>query len=158
MLKKEEKEIYLLFKGSLLLKGSISLLELVSGIAAFFIPISLLSSFAGLITQSEITEDPNSFFANHILSGAHTLTTLGTAYIGIYLISRGALKLGLIVALLKNKLWAYPWSLAVLGLFVMFQLYEIAKSQSLALIAVTLFDFIVMYFIWKEYTIVRKKT
>ncbi len=43
------------------------------------------------------------------------------------------------------------------GLFVIYQMYEISKTQSLALIAITIFDFSVMYFIWKEYGIVKGK-
>ena len=91
------------------------------------------------------------------MSSAETITTIGTLYIGLYLVNRGGVKLGLIVSLFKNKLWAYPWSLAALGCFVVYQLYEIVKTLSLAIIAVTLFDFAVMYFIWKEYLIVKKK-
>lgn len=153
----EEKEVYLWFKGSVLLKGAISLCEIIVGIVALCIPVHYIISFAEFITRSEIIEDPNSFLANHIVSGADTIAAIGTLYIGLYLISRGGIKLGLIVALLKNKLWAYPWSLGVLGCFVAYQLYEIPKTHSLALIAVTIFDFVVMYFIWKEYTIVKSK-
>jgi uncharacterized membrane protein len=151
----QEREIYLLFKGSLFLKGAISFFEIVFGTVALFIPVSAITTFAGFITQDEINEDPGNFLANHILSAAHLITTLGTVYIGLYLISRGLLKLGLIIALFKNKLWAYPWSLAVLGTFMIFQIYEIIKAHSLAVIIITLFDCVVMYSIWKEWHIVK---
>jgi uncharacterized membrane protein len=154
----EEKEVYLWFKTSVLIKGAISLFEIIVGLIVLFIPVHYFTSLAEFITRSEIIEDPNSFFANHIMSSAETITTIGTLYIGLYLISRGGIKLGLIVALLKNKLWAYPWSLGALGCFVAYQLYEIVKTHSLAIIAVTLFDFVVMYFIWEEYLIVKKKS
>jgi uncharacterized membrane protein len=153
-----EKEVYFLFKGSVLLKGAISLFEIVAGLVMLLIPVRYIPLIAEFITKNEITEDPQSFLANHIVGSAHAIAAIGTLYIGLYLISRGAIKLGLIVALLKNKLWAYPWSLAVLSFFVIYQLYEITKTHSLALIGVTLFDFIVMYFIWEEYTIVKKKS
>ncbi|BCG83133.1 hypothetical protein MesoLj113b_66750 [Mesorhizobium sp. 113-3-3] len=38
-------------------------------------------------------------------------------FYAFYLLSHGIVKLALVVALLKNKLWAYPSSLIVLGLF-----------------------------------------
>ena len=157
MNKQEEKEVYQWFKGSVLIKGAISLCEVIVGIVALCIPVHYIVSFAEFVTKGEIIEDPNSFFANHILAGADAITAIGTLYIGLYLISRGGIKLGLIVALLKNKLWAYPWSLALLSFFVIYQMYEIVKTHSLLIIAVTLFDGVVMYFIWKEYTIVKKK-
>lgn len=150
------KEIYQLFKVSILIKGAISLAEIIVGIVVLFIPASYFNTLAEMLTRGEIIEDPGNFFANHILSGGHALTAIGGIFIAIYLISRGAIKLGLIIALLKNKHWAYPWSLAVLGLFVVFQLYELVKTHSLGIIAVTMFDLIVMYFIWREYKIVKR--
>jgi uncharacterized membrane protein len=153
---KKDQEVYLLFKWSILLKGVISFAEIVVGVVVLFIPASFFTTFADTLTRGELTEEPTSFVANHILSSGHSLTAIGGAFIAIYLISRGAIKLGLIISLLKNKLWAYPWSLAVLSFFVVYQLYEITKTQSLAIIAITVFDFIVMYFIWKEYSIVKE--
>jgi uncharacterized membrane protein len=147
----------LLFKWSILLKGASSLAEILLGVVVLFIPASFFTSFADILTRGELAEEPTSFIANHFLTGAHSLTAMGGIFISLYLISRGAIKLGLIIALLKNKLWAYPCSLAVLALFVMYQLYEITKTHSLAIIAITIFDCIVMYFIWKEYTIVKKR-
>jgi uncharacterized membrane protein len=154
---KKDQEVYLLFKWSILLKGIISLFEILVGVVVLFIPASFFTSFADTLTRGELTEEPTSFIANHILSSGHSLTAVGGTFIALYLISRGAIKLGLIVALLKNKLWAYPWSLAVLSFFVAYQIYEITKTYSLAIIAITAFDFIVMYFIWKEYNIVKEK-
>jgi uncharacterized membrane protein len=151
------KEIYQLFKVSVLIKGAISLVEIVVGIIVLFIPITLFTTLAEILTRGELTEEPTSFVATHLVSGAHALTAVGGGIIAIYLMSRGAIKLGLIIALLKNKVWAYPWSLGVLGLFVLYQLYELVKTHSIAIIAVTLFDLIVMYFIWREYKIVKTR-
>ncbi len=147
---KKDQEIYLLFKWSIILKGIISFAEILAGVVALFIPASFFTSFADTLTKGELTEEPTSFIANHILSGAQSLTTIGGVFIAFYLISRGAIKLGLVIALLKNKLWAYPWSLFVLSCFVTYQLYEIVKTHSLAVITITVFDVIVMYLIGRE--------
>jgi len=148
-----EKEIYHLFTASILLKGAISLAEIVAGIVVLFIPLHIFTSFAEFLTQHYNSQG---FLLNHILTAIHMITTISGIYIAMFLISRGAIKLGLIFALLKNKLWAYPWSLGVLGLFVVYQTYEVLRLHSLGITAITIFDLIVMYFIWKEYQIVKK--
>ena len=32
----------------------------------------------------------------------------------------------LVAALLKNQLWAYPWTIAFLGIFIAYQLYRLS--------------------------------
>jgi uncharacterized membrane protein len=63
-----------------------------------------------------------------------------------------------VIALLKNKLWAYPWSLVVLGSFILYQIYRFTFTHSLALIVLTVFDLAVIWLIWREYQIVRTPT
>jgi uncharacterized membrane protein len=64
-------------------------------------------------------------------------------------------KVVLVAALLRNKLWAYPVSLVVLGLFIFYQLYRFSYTHSPALIALSVFDVLVIALIWHEYRIVR---
>jgi uncharacterized membrane protein len=131
----EEKNIDLGFNVSVGLKGLISVGEIVTAVLVLFIPASYLSS--------------------PLLSFAHDAPVSAAAYISIYLAVRGLIKLLLIWAMLVRRLWAYPASLAVLALFLAYQLYQIATTHSVILILVTLFDLVVMYFIWKEYQVLK---
>ena len=154
--KQEEKQIYQLFKLSILIKGVTSLFEIISGIVVFFIPVSDIERLASYIASKFSDGIVGSFVANQITSNAEGLVTLGTIFIGAYLVFRGGIKLGLIIALLKNKLWAYPWSLFIIGLFVVFQVFELIKTLHFGIIIVTTFDLIVMYLIWREWGIVKR--
>jgi uncharacterized membrane protein len=58
--------------------------------------------------------------------------------------------------LIRNKLWAYPASLLVLGLFSAYQLYRFSYTHSVGLIVLTVFDVIVMELIWHEYRLVSR--
>jgi uncharacterized membrane protein len=60
-------------------------------------------------------------------------------------------KVVLVVALLKNKRWAYPWMISVLLAFIAYQLYQIAVSPTAGLVALTLFDACVVFLTWHEY-------
>jgi hypothetical protein len=57
----------------------------------------------------------------------------------------------LVVALLRNKLWAYPWMIAVLLLFIGYQAYRIALTPSAGLIALTVFDITIVALTVREY-------
>jgi uncharacterized membrane protein len=73
-----------------------------------------------------------------------------------YLISHGVIKLGLVVGLLRGKLWSYPASLVVLGLFIIYQMYRFSYTHGLGLIVLTVFDIVVLGLIWHEYQLVRR--
>ena len=150
-----ESRIRLYFRISIFLKGLISFFEVIGGVLALFIPTAYITSMVVQLAQGELAEEPGDFIATHLIALAQQFSFTSGTFIAIYLLSRGLIKLGLVVALLKNQLWAYPASLVVLGLFVLYQLYEIVVMHSLFIVALTLFDLIVMWFIWREYSVVK---
>ncbi len=150
-----EKNIYELFRISVLLKGGISVAEIIVGIVAFFVPISVVTDLVASFAKAELAESPGSFIASHVLTLAQDASLVSGTFIALYLLTRGLIKLVLVWALLKNQLWAYPSSLVVLGLFVLYQLYQIVTGHSIVVVAITLFDLTVMYFIWREYKIMK---
>lgn len=155
--RKEENRIRLYFRISILMKGLVSLLEVVGGILALFIPAAYVTDWIVRFAQGELAEQPGDFIATHLVALAQQFSLTSGAFIAFYLLSRGLIKLLLVVALLKNQLWAYPSSLAVLGLFVLYQVYQIAATHSLFIVALTIFDLIVMWFIWKEYEVLASQ-
>ena len=60
------------------------------------------------------------------------------------------------VGLLRGKLWSYPASLIVLGLFIVYQLYRFSYTHGAGLVVFTVFDVFVMGLIWHEYRLVRR--
>ena len=80
----------------------------------------------------------------------------GKSFATFYLLSHGIVKLFLVAGLLRNKAWAYPASLAVLGLFIAYQLYRLTFAFSIALVLLTVFDFVVIWLIWHEYRLVLR--
>jgi uncharacterized membrane protein len=154
----KEKRITEYFRISVLLKGVFSLIEISAGVLALFFPVSAVTNFVIALAQGELVEEPGDFVATHLLSFAQQLSVPSGIFVAMYLLSRGLIQLGLVVALLKNKLWAYPSSLVVLGLFIVYQAYQIVLTSSLPLLALTVFDLVVMWFIWREYEVVRLRS
>ncbi|MDB5225567.1 MAG: hypothetical protein JWL87_519 [Candidatus Adlerbacteria bacterium] len=151
----QEKRVTRYFRISVILKGAISLAEIAVGVLVSFVPVSFFTDALMRFAQGELVEEQGDFIATHLVSLSQQFSVESGAFIAFYLLSRGLIKLVLIIALLKNQLWAYPSSLAVLGLFVAYQAYQIAAAHSLFIVALTVFDLVVMWFIWKEYLIVR---
>jgi len=152
---RQQSNIALYFRISIYIKGLISLVEVLAGLLALLVPVSYVSDVVVALTRGELAEDPGDFIANHLVTYAHQLSLASGTFLAVYLITRGLIKVGLIFALIKNQLWAYPSSLVVLGLFVIYQGYQIVTTGSGIIVALTIFDLIVMWFIWKEYQIVR---
>jgi uncharacterized membrane protein len=151
-----EKYIYIFFRAGIFLKGVISLSEIIAGFIVLFITPAKIGDTIIRFSARELADEPGSFWAIHTLHLAQQFSLTPRAFLAIYLLSRGVIKLALVIALLKNQLWAYPAAIAVLGAFMIYQTYEIIVRHSIFLILLTLFDFIVLWLIWHEWRIVRK--
>ena len=151
-----EHRIHQIFQVSVLLKGAHALIECLGGIALALVSTNSIANFVNAITQDELIKDPNDFVATHLLTMAHNFSVQTQHFYAFYLLSHGIVKVALVVGLLREKLWAYPASLVVLTLFVLYQLYRFSYTHGLGLIVLTLFDIVVMGLIWHEYGLMRR--
>ena len=145
----EEKNIRQVFVISLVLKGINAILEISGGILFFF--TGSVTTLLSLLTKGELIEDPHDFVAIHtqaLLPFFSGNTALFTAF---YLILHGVVKIFLVISLLRNKTWAYPTTVLVLSLFVLYQVYRLSLGYSLFLVLLTLFDVLIIALTWHEY-------
>jgi uncharacterized membrane protein len=151
-----ERRIHQIFEVSILLKGAHALIECVGGLALAFVSTSAITGLVNSVTQDELIEDPNDFVATHLISLTQNFSLSTQHFYTFYLLSHGIIKVFLVIGLLRNKLWAYPASLGVLGLFIVYQLYRFSYTHGFGLIVLTVFDVFVMGLIWHEYRLVRR--
>ena len=138
------------FRIGIALKGLNAALEIAGGAAlAAVSPAFILRSVARL-TQHELAEDPRDLIANYFLHAASHWSLSGQRFAAAYLFSHGVIKIGLVWALLKHKLWAYPLSIIVFAAFIVYQLYRFTFTRGLGLIALSLFDLVVIWLIYLE--------
>lgn len=142
-----------LFLAGVALKGVIGILETLVGLL-FFIT-GAVSGLTIFLTTKELGEDPTDFLANKVVQILPYLAVHSQIFIAWYLLIHGAVKVALVIALLREKFWAYPMSLAVISLFIIYQLYQISQTGSLILIFLTIFDLAVIYLIWREYKFLK---
>lgn len=150
-----EYRIHRLFQISVILKGLHALLECAGGVALYFVGTDTIVRWIGLLTQEELSEDPRDFVATHLLSWAQHLSVGTQSFYAFYLLSHGLVKVFLVAGLLREKLWAYPTSLAALAAFIAYQLYRYSYTHSAGLIALTVFDLVIIMLVWHEWRILR---
>jgi uncharacterized membrane protein len=151
-----ERRIHQIFEISILLKGAHALIECIGGLMLAVVSTSRITGFVNSLTQDELIEDPSDFIGTHLLNLAQNFTVSTQHFYAFYLLSHGLIKAFLVVGLLRNKLWAYPASLAALGLFIVYQLYRYSYTHGFGLIVLTIFDLFVIWLIWHEYRLVRR--
>ena len=139
------------FEIGIIAKGLNGLIELVGGVALLFVSPSRLRSLVGVLTQGELSEDPHDLVATHLLHTAGGLTGDAVFFGATYLLTHGVIKVVLVVAVLRNKLWAYPWMIGALLLFIGYQLYRITLAPTPGMIALTVFDIAIVVLTWREY-------
>lgn len=153
----KEQRIHQIFELSVLLKGAHALIECISGVALALISTTAIATLASSVTQEELIEDPHDFVANHLLVWAHGFSVGTKTFYAFYLLSHGVVKLSLVAGLLRGKLWSYPTSLVVLGLFIIYQLYRFSYTHGIGLLVLTVFDVVVIGLIWHEYRLVKRQ-
>jgi len=141
----------LTFKIGLLLKAADGVLEIVGGVLLLFLSPTQIEHIVRTLTAHELAQDPHDFIARHLLHTASHLTTATTLFGAVYLLSHGVSKLVLVVLVLQGRLWAYPWLMALLLGFIGYQLYRLTVHASIGLIALTIFDALLVWLTWREY-------
>ena len=150
-----ERRIHQLFEIRVLLKGAHALIECLGGLVLALVSTESILRLANRITQPELLNDPHDFIATHLLTWAQDFSVGTKNFYAYYLLSHGLVKVLLVIGLLRGKMWAYPASLAALGLFIVYQLYRFTDTHGIGLIVLTIFDLVVMVLIWQEYKVVR---
>ena len=139
------------FQISLILKAADSVLEIIGGILLLIVSADFINSTAAKLTRHELSREPHDFIANHILKATHDFASGSKYFAAFYLLSHGIVKIVIIIALFKERMWAYPAMIVVLGAFIVYQLYRLTFKFSIGLILLTLFDVFVVWLTWLEY-------
>ena len=147
----------LLFRSSVILKGLNALGEIGAGIALWLVTPGSIVRIVGYVTQYEIAEDRRDLVAHYLRDMANRLSLASEHFIAIYLLGHGVIKILLVVALLKNKLWAYPVAIVVFAGFIAYQVYRFTITRGAGLVALSIFDLVVICLIWLEYRAMRAR-
>ena len=138
----QEASIRRLFRLSIALKGLHAFAEIAGGIS-----LSLFSTDSILRLLYRV--DRHDWFASHFTPNEHR-------YYAFYLLTHGVANLVIVVGLMRERLWAYPATFAVLSLFIAYQVQRYIYVRDPVLIILSLLDLIVMALAWHEYRLVKR--
>ncbi len=151
-----EVKIHEIFDVTLALKGIHATIEIIGGILLYAISAGSILRIATFFVQDEIQEDPHDFIANYLLHAAQAFGGSSQSFAVFYLLIHGIINASIVIALWREKLWAYPASLAALGAFVLYQFYLLTFGYSLWLILFTILDVVIIFLVWHEYGVLKK--
>jgi uncharacterized membrane protein len=149
-------KIHTAFEIGVILKGLNGLIELIAGTLLLLFPPSAIQRFVVGLTHNELSEDPRDFVASHLRAAAAHLSKNAQLFGAIYLLSHALIKVLLVYALLRRKLWAYPWAIVVFAAFAVYQTYRYYVRPSAWLIALTVLDVFVIVLTWAEWHRLRR--
>jgi len=141
-----------LYMVTVVVKGVDGLVELLAGLVLLVAPTKL-HKLLSLIT-GEARESSHQFMhqlAQYIAHVDTDVTHGGLTVVILFLVIHGVVKLSLVYALLRRILWAYPYALGVLVVFLLYQLYVCVMQPSASMILFALLDAIIVWVVWGEW-------
>jgi uncharacterized membrane protein len=150
-----EKMVHVLFDISVISKGVDGALEIVGGALLCLVSPAYIHSLVRLLTQHELSEDPHDRLARYLLQAAQYLSADAQMFAAVYLVWHGLVKVGLVIALLQQRFWAYPAAIGAFVLFLVYQLYRYAQTRSAGLLVLSVVDVFVIVITWFEYKRLR---
>ncbi|MGF7229438.1 MAG: DUF2127 domain-containing protein [Candidatus Saccharibacteria bacterium] len=141
----------------ILIKGVDGFFETVAGLFLLIIRPETIGHWTRLITQTELEENPHNLVATHVLHYGQSLAHGRNIFAIAFLLTHGIIKLVLVVSLLRAKMWAYPFALITLGLFVLYQVYELIVHATFGMGFLTVLDLFIIWLVWREWQQVQRQ-
>jgi len=149
------KTVHFLFDIGLIGKAVDGLLEIVGGIVLLVVNPGQIDGLLRMTTLHELDEDPHDLVANFLLHAAQHLSSGTQTFAAFFLLWHGAVKVGLVWALFRKYLWAYPVAIIAFALFLAYQFYRYSHTHSVWLMGISILDVFVIVLTWLEYQRLR---
>ena len=146
-----EKDYHELFRIGILVKAIDGIVETIAGTLIYFANYAAVNAVLLSVFRDEIAESPHDPFWGYLIKEWHHFLLSSHTFWGLLFIAHGIIKLALSIALLKDRLWAYPSAATIFALFVGYEIYSLTIRPSLFLSLITIFDAAVVVLILHEY-------
>jgi uncharacterized membrane protein len=156
---RHSKYFDLIYRIGVIIKGIDGLAELIAGIALIISPSivhMILSDIVGRANQHH--SHVFHFIAEYVARLDKDLAKSGLLFLILFLIGHGLVKLVLVYCLLKRYIHAYPYAIAVLVLFLVYQIYVLIQDPlSIGMWLFTILDIAIIWLVWGEYKDLQEK-
>jgi uncharacterized membrane protein len=146
-----ERILDLVFLIGVAVKGLDGLIELLGGAVLLLAGRAQVLGMTRRMFAHELAEDPKDPLATLVLHGVAHLGAGDARFLAAYLLVHGLVKAAVVVALLVGNRRVYPWAIAVLLLFLVYQVYELVTAPSAGVVLLTALDVFVILLTWREW-------
>ena len=154
----KQKYWHELFEAGVFLKALNSVWELLGGVFLLTLARGALPRAVVFFGRTELVGDRDDVILRFVDTQLMHLLPVNTrTFVGVYLLFHGIVNAFLAYNLYRNRLWAYPLSMAFVSLFLIYQLYRLAHTHSGVLLAVSIFDLCFIVLTWHEYRYQKHK-
>jgi len=147
-----------LYEIGILIKGFDGAIELLGGLFLLIMPGSIIMHITHALVDTELNRNPSDLLATKVLHYGTQLAQGRNAFAIAFLLTHGIVKVGLVIALLRQKLWAYPVALVVLSIFLLYQIYLVFTQSTVAMILLSILDAIIIFLVWREWKQLNRHT
>lgn len=154
--------LHRLFTATLAIKGSLAAIEAAVGtwlwVRAQFpsAPNLPIEGSIDWLNSYDLTDAPQDPVVQGTEILVHSLANTPGNFYYLYLVMHGLLKLLMVTLLARRVGWAYPASMALLAIFVAYQVYEFNLTHSLYLLLLCGFDTFMIVLVGREYRYLPK--
>ena len=144
-----------LFRLAVAIKGLDGFVELVAAIVLLAVPAAFVQELVEGVLARDLLGPPDGSLARHFVAGTAEFASGNRTFAVVYLGLHGVLKLAMVVALLRKWVRAYPLVIAVLVLFVAYELYRAFHTGSIVLPVLAALDIAIIVLVVREYRTLR---
>jgi uncharacterized membrane protein len=147
-----------LFEAGVAIKAINSIWQMLGGVFLLTHLHTWVTRFFIFVSNSQLLGDKDDFLFRLIHSQIEHLNVVSVrTFVGLYLLFHGVMNVFLAYNLFRNRLWAYPTTIAFVSIFLVYQLYRLSHTHSILLLAVSVFDVLFIIVTWHEYRYQKKR-
>jgi uncharacterized membrane protein len=147
-----------LFRAAITIKGIDGALQLVAGIVLIFVPGRVITELVHVVVSRDLLGSPGGPLATHLQLATHDFVEGSSrTFVVAYLLSHAVVKLGLVAALWRKIMPAYPVAVVVMTVFVVVELLRGVQTHSILLPVLAALDVLIILFVIKEYIQLRRE-
>lgn len=140
------------------IKGFDGLVEVVAGVALLIAPGLVHATLSTIFGATHLHHGHTAqFIAGYVARLDADAARSGLTFLIVFLIGHGTVKLVLVYCLLRRLVWAYPYALGLLGMFLLYQVYVLVRDpSSIGMWLFTVLDLTIIWLVYGEWRDLRE--
>ena len=143
--------LHWVFESTLFLKSIFALFEIAAGLGLWLVPHWRINQFVGWLTHNQLIDNRRSPVFVQVSRALSDFSLASQHFYALYLLAHGAIKLAIIIMLMRQLRFAYPLGMLVFTGFIILQMHRWTHTHSPALLALSVLDAVVIWLTWREW-------